>query len=159
MSKGFAKIGLPPTHQGAKIHHYECSPISSNKNMQKQIRTTNAERQPQGQRTRICKKDCELAPTATNRPRQAREPFANSRQLRALGAAAPNTTASYKQVTSKLPERGYFRAARRPTSSFTRREFFLGGLGGIAARAIRALPAIVAASLRLLIYAALRSHV
>lgn len=67
--------------------------------------------------------------------------------------------ASYKQVTSKLPGRGYFRTARRPTSSFTRREFFLGGLGGIAARAISALLVIVDASLRLLIYAALRCNV
>lgn len=33
--------------------------------------------------------------------------------------------ASYKQVASKLSERGYFRAARRPTSSFTRREHFI----------------------------------
>ena len=33
--------------------------------------------------------------------------------------------ASYKQVTSKLQRHGYFRAACRPTSGFTRREHFM----------------------------------
>ena len=33
--------------------------------------------------------------------------------------------ASYKQVAGKLQGRGYFRAARRPTSNFIRREHFI----------------------------------